>query len=125
MNKELLKQVKANILSKPQEFDMGSYMGTKDESGFDLDAQEIMQQVFDGELPRCGTTCCIAGEAVFISGEAPAHEGIHDQAAKLLGLTPSQSAWLFLGGFVPSKSLNEIIPQEAVDAIDKLLSGQV
>lgn len=87
LNVRLLRRIQKHILAEPLRIDMGEFVKTK---------------YFDEvEQPPCGTTACIAGWALILSGAKPQSvynmlpENIARRAATLLGIkyvTPSTSA---------------------------------
>lgn len=116
MNRERLLSLADAIEQRflPLGFDMSSYC-----NDYVLTVKDVPT------LPTaCGTTACVAGWAVALFGDPgfkiAGGSEIWDVARELLGLSPSQADWLFLGVFAYPKELNRISDAEAVAACRQL-----
>jgi len=135
MNTKLLLRVKRAILRHPKQFDMSRWF-------FYVGA----------DVPRCGTTACIAGWALTLDGkttplkmakrlykkltggelrEGGAMGGIYNndiesRAAKALGLTEHQARWLFHVHNWPREFQNGVnpSPELAAQRIDHFIATE-
>jgi|SRR6185369_6720235 len=95
MNKELLLEVKQQILNEPRSLAMGDWKQTKSE--IRLRVSEGYHEGRNGpktsfhDFPRCGTACCIGGWARELAPDTIKHWNFAD----ILKLTHYQAATLF------------------------------
>ena len=118
MNLDLLRDVRNVIVANPSGFNMGTW---------------VMDH-------KCGTTCCIAGHAYFLSvGREPNMDEIcvSSRAMKFLRISPSQALHLFHAGRWPT-SFKYIAPsrleakyiapsrlEAAIELLDRLIDGRI
>lgn len=110
MNIELLKKVKQAILDNPEHFDMSTFFDGCEGSNYEDDPKL---------LGKCGTTACIAGWAIHLSGcPITDLDFEHDLGKDLLGLTEDQAQSLFYEDGWPGAIYNEYY--EALEEEDHL-----
>jgi hypothetical protein len=78
LNVRLLRKIQRHILEEPKRFIMGDVIAQGEPGEYVEDCD------LEWEMPRCGTTACIAGWALFLGG-ARNNNSLGD-AADLLGL---------------------------------------
>ncbi len=116
MNMDLLRDVRNVIVANPIGFDMGHWALNR----------------FDHMNHPCGTTCCIAGHALFLSiGEQPNMNeiNIRERASRFLGINWHQSECLFYDAQWPYSFLSkdgQPPPLEAsIELLDRLIDGRI
>ena len=123
MNIERLLRVKQRVKDSPN-FDMRCYFYgdiAKGNSGYYIKSAYKARQ-----SNPCGTSACIAGEAVLLAYEDSLSNLINDDAyltAKAyLDLTETETEWLFMGEWQDG-SLVYVTKEDACKAIDWLVGG--
>jgi hypothetical protein len=81
------------------------------------------EDMVDYACRKCGTVGCIAGHAVWLFKREAVYDldppAIRAIAADLLGLAMDQAGDLFEGNI-----FGDVTPQQAADAIDRMIAGQ-
>ncbi len=110
MNFDLLRDVRNVIAANPSGFDMGNWVVKR----------------------LCGTTCCIAGYAYFLSvGHEPCDTElpqVTQGASRFLGINKAQEERLYYSGNWPQSFIvyeEQPSPEAAIELLDRLIDGRI
>lgn len=122
MNVERLKHLSAYLRHLPDDGDVGFCMSdwflSKNEDEFE---DSYCEEPLDYRGHDCNTVACLAGHAVLLfCVDIWCARSIEKLARELLGLTSEQAYYLFTPR---GKDMYKLTPQDAANAIDRLLQG--
>lgn len=100
------------------------------ETGFNMGSYFTFKPYADTSTHNCGSSCCIAGHAILLSGKKKNEAGdsteCREHAKNWLGLTDSEAKHLFYGYFSPISNIDDISLEEGIAQLDRMIAtGEV